>query len=552
LSRPERVCKETMSIRICASSGEEFAVTPGELAFYERLGVPLPRLCPTERLRRRMAFFNPLTIFSRKSSWGGKALFSMYAENAPFPVIEKDSWWGDRWDALEFGREIDFDRPFLAQMDELSREVPRPSLSLLRVENSDYINHATDVKDSYLVFGCTALEDSLYCARSYCCRDCMDCHGVDHCELCFACIVCDNCYNLQEAFNCQNCSDSLFLRNCRSCEHCFGCTNLYRKQFHIYNKPHSRQDYNAFINVLDLGSYAKRSRLRAEADAFFLKHPQPCANMAQVEEASGNYIYRSSQIHASFLIRQCEHMRYAYGVQNAKHCMDYTQWGDQSELMYECVGCGEGAYNLRFCTVCYDSVSNLEYCRDCVAARDCFGCDGVRGKQYCIFNRQYSQVEYEQLKRRLKEAMLQSGEYGEFFPINASPIPYNASLAQWYFPRSEEQARSDGLYWLEKPVAMGKEVIPAAKLPDAVPSQDQPVVAASELSGKPFRLTAEELRRFRRFGVPLPRRSHEERMLERARAMGEIRLYQRECSKTGNPQLLSPGFPLADLGAGGI
>lgn len=38
----------------CKASGQEFEVTSKDLEFYEKMGVPVPILCPTERYKLRL------------------------------------------------------------------------------------------------------------------------------------------------------------------------------------------------------------------------------------------------------------------------------------------------------------------------------------------------------------------------------------------------------------------------------------------------------------------------------------------------------------------
>jgi hypothetical protein len=69
----------------------------------------------------------------------------------------------------------------------------------------------------------------------------------------------------------------------------------------------------------------------------------------------------------------------------------------------------------------------------------CFGCIGLHNnEQYCILNRQYTKEEYETLVPQIIEHMIQTGEWGEFFPASLSPFGYNETVAQEYFPLSRE------------------------------------------------------------------------------------------------------------------
>jgi len=74
---------------------------------------------------------------------------------------------------------------------------------------------------------------------------------------------------------------------------------------------------------------------------------------------------------------------------------------NNSELVYEGINC-DSCYNSKYCTLCFG-------CNDCVFGYDlkgcsnCLMCVGLRNKQYCILNQQYSKDEY---FKKIKELQL--------------------------------------------------------------------------------------------------------------------------------------------------
>lgn len=534
---------------ICPISAKEFKPSSFEADFCRKIGVPAPKICPEERLRRRLAYHNQIYVYRRTSSHTGRPMFAMYTEDAPFPVIEKELWWGDSWDASEHGRPYDFSKPFFSQFSKLSKVVPRFPLSIVRVENSEYVNNSTGLRNCYLVFG-LEVEDSLHSVEIEFSRSCVDCTYVNNCELCFNCVMCNRCYNLQESFECDGCSDSFFLRNCRACADCFGCINLSHKLFYIYNKPYTEGAYKEFIAGLTLSSQQEREALRVQIDRFFSSYPRAAVSMSQVEDVSGNYIYESRQVHNSFFVRGSERLSNCFALRKANDCMDYTGWGNGAELVYESAICGNNIYDIKFCYQCFDNLAHLEYCQFCINCANCFGCVALRNKEYCVLNRQYSKQEYLELLPRIVAHMRSTGEYGEFFPLSESPIPYNNSQAQRYFPLEKEEAEKQRLAWYEREQERGAKVVQAADLPDALPKNDAPIVVASAKSGKAFRISTAEIQRYRMFNVPLPRTNYDERMEERAKLMGGLTLFSRECARSGKEITTSHGgdavFPVWD------
>ncbi|HRI36255.1 MAG TPA: hypothetical protein PK765_04235 [bacterium] len=82
----------------------------------------------------------------------------------------------------------------------------------------------------------------------------------------------------------------------------------------------------------------------------------------------------------------------------------------------------------------------LYYCESCNATKDCFACVGLRNKQYCILNKQYTKEEYEALVPKIIDHMRSTGEWGEFFPSRLGLFGYNESVGNDYFPLSKEEA----------------------------------------------------------------------------------------------------------------
>src|SRR3989304_5531969 len=111
--------------KICAVSGKPFEITQEDIAFYEKVGVPLPTLCPEERQRRRLAFRNERKLYHRKCDFTGKEIISTYSPEKPYKVYDNDIWYSNKWNPLDYGRDFDFSRPFFQQFNELLIVVPK-------------------------------------------------------------------------------------------------------------------------------------------------------------------------------------------------------------------------------------------------------------------------------------------------------------------------------------------------------------------------------------------------------------------------------------------
>ena len=82
------------------------------------------------------------------------------------------------------------------------------------------------------------------------------------------------------------------------------------------------------------------------------------------------------------------------------------------------------------------------YC--CQNVSNLFGCVGLRNKEYCILNKQYTKEEYEKLVAKIIQQMQKTGEWGQFFHPALSPFGYNETVAEEYYPSTAEQVRKQG------------------------------------------------------------------------------------------------------------
>jgi hypothetical protein len=211
-------------------------------------------------MKRRLAYRNQRHVYIRKSSYSGKTIFSMHSNDKSYPVYENEVYFSDSWDPKSFGKNYDFSRPFTEQMFAFVDEVPHYARSITQLENSDYCNNVSNLKDSYLTFNGGNSEKLLYTAMFKDCYECIDCLGIIACRSCFQCI---ECVNLEKSFYCQDCSrcvDCLMCDGCTGCTNCFSCANLVNKQYYIANKEYSKESYFATLRTLQISEVIENVR----------------------------------------------------------------------------------------------------------------------------------------------------------------------------------------------------------------------------------------------------------------------------------------------------
>ncbi|MBI4994883.1 hypothetical protein HZC21_04555 [Candidatus Peregrinibacteria bacterium] len=508
-------------IRICKISGKEFLIADRDLEFYKKIGVPAPTLCPEERRRRRFSFRNERFLYKRKSSLSGKEIFSCIHPADPWITYAPDEWYGDSWDAAQFGQPYDFNKTFSEQYAELQKAVPAIAFNGTNNENCDYSNYAAADKNCYMIFGSVYCEDCLY-GNPYYCKSCIDSLLVRDSELCYECVTCEKCY---ECFFCQDCANSntlLFCYDCQICSNCIGCVGLRKKEYHIFNKPYSKEDFLKAKAGLNLGDQQQIAHLKAQFEDLKLRIPHRFAHTLNTENCTGDYIYSSKNTFGCFDVQRCEDCSYCAQVIDMKDCYD-CNYMEECELCYEyiCHYQNQRIFFSCWCHLCHD----VMYSSYCVSSNNLFGCIGLKHKSYCILNKQYTKEEYEDLRPRVIEQMTrlrqgfggQEYGFGEYFNPSLSLFCYNETVAQEYFPLTREEALGRGYRWREKD--------PKNYLPPTVE------IFACESCSKNYRLQTMETKFYKQYGLPVPKLCPDCRHKNRLNLRNPRMLFDRNCNK---------------------
>jgi hypothetical protein len=530
----------TQIIKTCAVSGQQFEITEDDLAFYKKQGVPPPTLCPDERQRRRLMYRNERNLFLRKDSLTGEQIIARWTDDSPFPVYNSKNWWSDQFDPFEYGLDIDFNKPFFEQMATLRKTIPHIALYNFDSVNSEYTNHAGYNKNTYMSYNVGHLEDCYYVTNfSLRDKDCCDCYAIENCELLYECFMCNQCYNGKYLINCNGCRDSSFLFDCRNCQDCFMCWNLRSKKYCIRNEQKTKEEYEAFMNSIDLGSYKEFTKHVEEfKDNVKTKATHKAAFITKSENCTGDYITNCKNTQQSYYCIDCEDVKYCYDIYGAKDCYDAYEpaWG--IERHYETHAANETKFMIG-CNTCIRSAF-LDYCDNCHNSKHLFGCYGMKKNEYCILNRQYTREEYETLRPKLIEHMTKTGEWGEFFPHKDTSFPYNHTKANDYYPLTKDESLAQGYGWHDEDK---KDFAPSSinSIPDHIkdaPDSTPQGTLSCEETGKNFRTTPQEFKLYRRLGLPLPRRHPDTRFYDRLVFLHKRQLFDRTCPNC-NTKVLS-------------
>lgn len=538
--------------RTCKASWEKFAIFQSDLDFLEKMSptfggkkfqIPLPTLCPEERQRKRLCLRNERKLYRRKCDFSGKSIISAFSPDKSYKVYDQDIWLSDKWSWLDYWVALsnwqagfDFNKPFSQQFKEMHDKVPVQALISTYNENCSYTSICGYCKNCYLITASENSEDCFYGHLIQDCRDVIDCCFAFNSERSYGCVdikKCFNCYYLISSYGCNDCYYSVNLENCNSC---FLSNNLSNKSYIFENKQLTKEEYQKKVEEFTKENRLSRVHLYPVMQKAFYKNLVWYRN----EKVFGNLINDSSDVIMSVDVDKWEHIKYCQIAVDGDNLMDCCNVYINNHLSYEVMSGLSTNCNIfsGFIFNCDHTI--LSY--NCNTCSFLFGCSGLRNQKYCIFNKQYSPSEYEQLVAKIIAHLQSTGERWEFFDQQTSSFGYNETVAQDFMPLTKEEAlkkwfkRSD----YEDPFPHSDKILKVDELPQDIHDVSDDIlnqVILCEVSGKPFRIIAQELEFYRKHNLPLPRRHPDQRYFDRMQLRPWRNLYLRNCDKCGKEML---------------
>ena len=545
--------------KVCQNCKKDFTIEPEDFKFYEKIKVPAPSWCPQCRMERRMSFVTTWSIYWRNCDKCGNKTISMYPPEQKVIAYCSPCFWADDWDGTEYAMEYDANRPFLGQVQELLEKVPLAALDVnyTTLKNSDYSNGLAWGKNCYLTFWADYCEDVYYSSLLKNLKHSADCiRGYDS-ELCYESMGFSKNYRTFFSDECDTCVDVWFSRNCYSCTNCIGCVNLRGASNYIFNVKYSKEEYAEKIKELNLYSWKSLNELQKKTQEFWLTKPYREYNGHSLNlNVTGEHIYTSKNSKEMYIVNGAENCKWCelITVPNAKDCFDYSGWGNNAELIYECASVGENANNLKFSLECFPDSLNLEYCLWCIAGKNDFGCVSLKRKRYCILNKEYTKEEYSKMKEKIIKDMEANPyidklgrkfSYGEFFPPEMSKFPYNKSNAMRFSPKTKEEAIREGYSWNDREDPVYVVTMSADSLLDTIAKTEENIldeVIECANCKKGYKIVKGELGLLQKMGLPTPHECPKCRENKRFKRLTKPKLYNRSCEKC-NTDIYTPYAP---------
>jgi hypothetical protein len=448
-----------------------------------------------------------------------------------------------------YGVDYDFSRPFFSQFRELIQKVPHMSVvndDGIASINCEYTQDWWFSKDCYMCFSGWHTENVMYSFFVLAGKNMIDCMNIRSTnEWMYECIMSSQSYQLKYAYFSKSCIDSQFIYNCVGCSDCFMCYSLHNKKYYFKNKSYSKEEYEKILASYELDTFRGVERARKEFDSFLASYPRRYAQIYHSENCTGDIISYSKNVKNSFVIKKGENVKHSdfAGGEPVKDCYDVTMSGGLSEC-YDTVVADHCQLNL-FSLFSVKS-QDIRYSQHCHNCKHVFGCVGLRNASYCIFNKQYTKEEYNELVPKIIEHMntmpyvdkqLLIYKYGEFYPIELSVFGYNESHAPELSPFSKEEAVAKGYNWQDNiQRTIGKETIKPEDIPESIKDISDTIineVLSCVECNRNYKIVPNELVLYRKMMIPIPRRCFHCRHQARVKTRNPFKLWHRHCMNKG-------------------
>ena len=527
----------------CQNCKKDFIIY--DFSFYEKIKVPHPTFCPECREQRRLAFRNERVFYKRTCDLCGNNVVSRVSPDKKYKMYCNSCWYGDNWDFYSYGKDYDFSKSFFEQWKELFFSVPHISINNSNCIDSEWVSQETDDKNCYMNVGGLHNEDSAYNTYEIFGKNCLDNYWVLNLDHCSNNIHCERSYMMHYCSESYDCINTFLSYDYHNCSNIIGCAGLRNKKYFILNKQYEKDDYEQFLKKHPISSASGLSWWKEQIIPIWNNFPHRENLIFKSIDSTGNNLSECNNAKncwESTKLENCKNFSISGWVKDSQ---DVSCYG-AGELNYECAHSG-GSYDSKFLLFCLSNdplkkmtINSVEYSALITNSSNCFGCVGVRGGEYIIFNKKYTKEEYHELLPKIKKHMEEVPyvdkkgriyKYGEFFPLEFSPFGYNETTAPEVFPVTREEALNKGFIWSDY-ISDIKYQFDEYIIPDDIKDVEDDIlnkILKCEITGKAYKIVPMELSFYRKCNLPIPRISPNERHNIRIGMLLPRKLFNREC-----------------------
>ena len=456
--------------RECSVTGKKWKLDKKEIALCKKFRVPPSTVKPGTRMNMLNGYNTGLAVFWNTDAMSGKPIISAIHPDLPFKVVEDVEW--HRNDYSCHNLEHDPNKKIFDHIWELAKVIPFKSKRNRQMDDKSIGVGNLKAVESYMVCGSIAIR-SFYTYAVVNAEDSIDVVNGLNMIRSYSVTGSYQISDSEYVFESKDCLKCSFIFDCRNCEFCFGATNKRNKRYIWFNEQLTKDEWEKRRAEINLScteisqKYLEKFYELWRKDAVW-----PQGFSIANEDCFGEHVTDSVRCHESYWQEKCNdayRSRYCVEMNDVAY-VSGAGWGTRC---YMIAGDTSGADN-KF-TMASNSGVGLEYCMVCDDCQNCFGCVGLSKKRFYIFNKAYSEEEYWRVLDEVKCAMLESGEYGDFFPGKFSLSGFEHSTGAVYYGYREHDLERFGALRVNAknglvlaPRKDEKLALPAALIPDCL------------------------------------------------------------------------------------
>jgi hypothetical protein len=518
--------------RVCQNCKKDFTIEIDDFSFYEKMKVLSPGLYFECGMSRLTSLRNERIIYWNKCKKCGDKTMSLYHPDSDYIVYCHSCWWKDEWDGLNYGFDYDDSKLLIEQINNLQKKVPREAVIVLNSTNCDYGNNIRDSKDCYFCFLIAGSEHVFYSMWMVNSKDCMEDHKVVDSELVIYSVDVANSYKSAYLHDSSDCSFCYFSYDLKGCNNCLFCSNLRNKSYCFKNKQLTKEEYQKEFEKIFNGSFETFKKAIDEYKNIQITAIHRFSFSLKTTESIGNYLQNCNKSHWCFDGVNSQQVRNVASILYSKDsCFSYSVGTQPTENIFG--GCViKGGAMIKNSFNIFNS-SDCTWCDSMVSCNNCIGCVGLKKKEYCILNKQYSKDDYNKICKKIEE----KGELSNFIEPLFSTFSYNETVAQDYYPLIKEEALQQKYRWQDDiPMTIGKETLNIKDLPDSIKDAKDDIlnqILSCINCQRNYRIVPDEFSYLKDFNLPIPRECPQCRMTTRREMRLPFKLWHRKCMKEG-------------------
>lgn len=289
---------------------------------------------------------------------------------------------------------------FLQEIQKLILSQPKLTTHSLNSENSEYGDQLYYCRNMYNCFDTLNSNDCAFVFDSRFMVNCIDCDYGAESELCYDSVDAFKCFNSAYLQDCVSTQDSYYSYACVNCSNVFGCSNLRGKQYCIFNRQLTKEQYDQLLpKYLAVPSHKVLQAL----EELKKNYPLTQTHSLNTENSPyGDFVYNCKNCYMCFDTNNSENSGYIYDSGGHKKVYDSTFSGE-SEISYEIID-STHLFNCSY-AIWSGHSQDSTYIVTCGNVRNCLGCVNLYQKEYCILNRQFTKEEYEKISKPILEEL---------------------------------------------------------------------------------------------------------------------------------------------------